>query len=84
MIYDIDDPIFLPYKSPVNGWMSLLKLSRKTHSPFRMSDRLSLLIEDKTLRRQMGNEARKTALENFSIKVQMPRVAEIFEKVYRI
>jgi len=40
MIYDIDDPIFLPYKSPVNGWLSLLKFSRKTHSLFRMSDRV--------------------------------------------
>jgi glycosyltransferase involved in cell wall biosynthesis len=40
IIYDIDDPIFLPYKSPVNGWMSLLKFSRKTHSLFRMSDRV--------------------------------------------
>ena len=25
IIYDIDDPIFIPYRSPVNGWMSLLK-----------------------------------------------------------
>jgi glycosyltransferase involved in cell wall biosynthesis len=40
IIYDIDDPIFLPYRSPVNGWMSLLKFSRKTHSLFRMSDRV--------------------------------------------
>lgn len=40
MIYDIDDPIFLPYKSPVNGWLSLLKFSRKTHTLFRMSDRV--------------------------------------------
>lgn len=40
IIYDIDDPIFLPYKSPVNGWLSLLKFSKKTHSLFRMSDRI--------------------------------------------
>ncbi|HRJ88831.1 MAG TPA: glycosyltransferase family 4 protein [Pyrinomonadaceae bacterium] len=40
MIYDIDDPIFLPYKSPVNSWGSLLKFSRKTHSLFKMSDRV--------------------------------------------
>jgi glycosyltransferase involved in cell wall biosynthesis len=40
IIYDIDDPVFLPYRSPVNGWMSLLKFSRKTHSLFRMSDRV--------------------------------------------
>jgi glycosyltransferase involved in cell wall biosynthesis len=40
MIYDIDDPVFLPYRSPVNGWLSLLKFSRKTHSLFKMSDRV--------------------------------------------
>ncbi len=40
MIYDLDDPIFLPYASPVNGWFSLLKFSRKTHSLFRLSNRV--------------------------------------------
>ena len=24
-VYDLDDPIFLPYRSPANGWSSLLK-----------------------------------------------------------
>lgn len=40
IIYDIDDPIFLPYQSPVNGWLSLLKFSRKTHSLFRMANHI--------------------------------------------
>jgi glycosyltransferase involved in cell wall biosynthesis len=52
MIYDIDDPVFLPYRSPVNGWMSLLKFSRKTHSLFRMSDHV-IAIND-----LIGNYAR--------------------------
>jgi glycosyltransferase involved in cell wall biosynthesis len=53
IIYDIDDPIFLPYKSPVNGWMSLLKFSRKTHSLFRLSDRVI------SINRLIGDYARK-------------------------
>lgn len=40
IIYDIDDPVFLPYQSPVNGWLSLLKFSRKTHSLLKMCDRV--------------------------------------------
>jgi glycosyltransferase involved in cell wall biosynthesis len=40
IIYDVDDAAFLPYKSPMNGWLSLLKFSRKTHSIFRLSDRV--------------------------------------------
>jgi glycosyltransferase involved in cell wall biosynthesis len=37
IVFDIDDPVFLPYRSPVNGWASLLKFSKKTHSLFRLS-----------------------------------------------
>lgn len=40
IIYDIDDPVFLPYRSPMNGWFSLLKFPRKTHRLFRLSDRI--------------------------------------------
>jgi glycosyltransferase involved in cell wall biosynthesis len=38
IIYDVDDPIFVPYRSPTNGWLSLLKFPRKTHAVFRLSD----------------------------------------------
>lgn len=37
IIFDIDDPIWIPYKSPANNWASLLKFSRKTHSIFQLS-----------------------------------------------
>ena len=40
IVYDIDDPVFLPYRSPANGWFSLLKFSRKTHTLFKLSDRI--------------------------------------------
>ncbi len=40
IIYDIDDPLFLPYHSPTNGWFSLLKFSRKTHTLFSISDHI--------------------------------------------
>ncbi len=49
IIYDLDDPVFLPYRSPMNGWLSLLKFSRKTHTIFRISNQViainSLLAE---------------------------------------
>ena len=38
IVYDLDDPVFLPYRSPMNGWFSLLKFPRKTYSLFRMSE----------------------------------------------
>lgn len=40
IVYDLDDPIFLPYISPVNKKFSLLKFSKKTHSLFRFSDHI--------------------------------------------
>ncbi|MGI9119725.1 MAG: glycosyltransferase family 4 protein [Acidimicrobiales bacterium] len=40
LVYDLDDPTWLPYRSPTNGWMSLLKFPAKTRSLFRMSDRV--------------------------------------------
>lgn len=40
VIYDFDDPVFLPYRSPMNGWFSLLKFPRKTHTLFRQSDHI--------------------------------------------
>ena len=40
IIYDVDDPVFLPYRSPMNGWFSLLKFPRKTHRLFRLSDHI--------------------------------------------
>jgi glycosyltransferase involved in cell wall biosynthesis len=40
IVYDLDDPVFIPYRSPMNGWFSLLKFPRKTYSLFRLSDRI--------------------------------------------
>lgn len=40
IVYDIDDPVFVPYRSPINSWFSLLKFPGKTHSLFRMSDQV--------------------------------------------
>jgi glycosyltransferase involved in cell wall biosynthesis len=37
IVFDLDEPIFLPYRSPTSGWASLLKVSRKTHALFRMA-----------------------------------------------
>ena len=38
VLYDLDDPVFVRYKSPANGWLSALKFHGKTRSLFRMSD----------------------------------------------
>jgi glycosyltransferase involved in cell wall biosynthesis len=40
VVFDLDDPIFLPYKSPINNWASLLKFSRKTHKIFKISSQI--------------------------------------------
>ena len=45
VIYDFDDPVFLPYRSPMNGWFSLLKFPRKTHTLFRRSDHIIAIHE---------------------------------------
>jgi glycosyltransferase involved in cell wall biosynthesis len=37
ILYDIDDPVFVPYTSPTSGYWSLLKCARKTHALFKMS-----------------------------------------------
>jgi glycosyltransferase involved in cell wall biosynthesis len=37
MIYDVDDPIFVPARSPTSGWFSMLKFPGKSHRLFRMS-----------------------------------------------
>lgn len=74
-IYDIDDPVFLPYRSPVNGWLSLLKFSRKTHKLFRMSDHVIAINS------LIGDYARKfnesvTVIPNFvDTKVFVPNAA---------
>jgi len=38
IIYDIDEPMFIPYVSPRNGRINALKWFSKTHSLFKMSD----------------------------------------------
>jgi glycosyltransferase involved in cell wall biosynthesis len=38
LIYDFDDPIWLPYKSPTNGFFSKLKCPKKTISICRLAD----------------------------------------------
>lgn len=53
IVYDLDDPIFLPYESPVNGWFSRLKFSRKTNSIFRLSSQVI------AINNIIGNYARK-------------------------
>lgn len=53
LVFDLDDPTFLPYRSPTSGWFSLLKFSRKTHALFGMSDHVI------TINRLIGDYAAK-------------------------
>lgn len=43
IVFDLDDPIFIPYKSPANNWASLLKFSRKTYSLFKLADHITAI-----------------------------------------
>ena len=45
VVYDIDDPVFLPYRSPTNRWFSILKWPWKTHSLFRLSSQVLAVNE---------------------------------------
>lgn len=38
VVYDLDDPTFVRYRSPTNGWLSLLKFPGKARSLFRMAN----------------------------------------------
>lgn len=38
MVYDIDEPLFVPYRSPSNGYLNRLKFFSKVDDLFRMSD----------------------------------------------
>lgn len=40
MIFDLDDPTFVPYRSPTSGWWSLLKVPKKTQALFAMADQV--------------------------------------------
>jgi glycosyltransferase involved in cell wall biosynthesis len=45
IVYDIDDPVFLPYVSPINRGFSRLKCPGKTHTLLRLSRRVISINE---------------------------------------
>jgi glycosyltransferase involved in cell wall biosynthesis len=44
-IYDVDDPIFVPYRSPTNGWISLFKFAGKVPRLMARADRVTVINE---------------------------------------
>lgn len=60
LVYDIDDPLFVPYRSPINGRLSALKVASKTRTLFRLSDHVI------TINRLIGDYA---ALHNPEVTV---------------
>lgn len=45
VVYDLDDPVFVAYRSPMNGWFSLLKVPSKSHSLFSLADHVIAINE---------------------------------------
>lgn len=44
-------------------------------------DKLSLLIESKELREQVGKAGRKTVIENYSVEANKQKYLELFNKI---
>ena len=42
LLYDFDDPIWMPYRSPTNGWFGALKCHAKTASICRLATRVTV------------------------------------------
>src|SRR5713226_1381465 len=40
LVFDFDDAVFLPYRSPSNGWLSLLKAPGKTETICRLASQV--------------------------------------------
>jgi glycosyltransferase involved in cell wall biosynthesis len=40
LVFDFDDAVFLPYRSPANGWLSLLKVPSKTETICRLASQV--------------------------------------------
>lgn len=58
----------------VNGFLAA--------SPDEWARKLSVLIEDAQLRQKVGSAGRRTAEERFSVKVNAPKMFNIFKQVY--
>jgi glycosyltransferase involved in cell wall biosynthesis len=43
LVYDLDDPWFVRYRSPTNGWLTLLRFPGKTRSIMRMADEVTAI-----------------------------------------
>ena len=82
LVYDLDDPRFLPYRSPTSGRASLLKFPRKTNSLLRRADHviaINSLLADYAGRRNPS----VTVVPN-SVDVDRYRPGPIVEAVTRL
>jgi glycosyltransferase involved in cell wall biosynthesis len=60
VIYDIDEPLFIPYVSPRNGRLNVLKWISKTNSLFQMSDHV--LAVNEAIGNYAGHYARRVSI----------------------
>jgi glycosyltransferase involved in cell wall biosynthesis len=73
LIYDIDEPLWVPYVSPSNGRLNLLKCVSKTNDLFRMSDRV--LAVNHAIADYASRYARKVSIVPMAVDTERYRPA---------
>lgn len=72
-----DIPVFKSYI--IEGYNGLLFKSEDFKA---LADKISILIEDKTLREELGKNARKTILENFTLEKMIKDTERVYKELY--
>jgi glycosyltransferase involved in cell wall biosynthesis len=68
IVYDIDEPIFIPYVSPRNGHFNRLKFFSKVHSLFEMSDHV--LAVNQVIADYAANYARRISIVPMAVDTE--------------
>lgn len=68
IIYDIDEPVFVPYVSPRNGRFNVLKFISKTRTLFEMSDHV--LAVNKAISDYASQFARKVSIVPMAVDIE--------------
>lgn len=74
IIYDIDEPVFVPYVSPRNGRLNALKFVSKTHGLFGMSD--NVLAVNKAIGDYAARYAKKVSIVPMAVDTDRYRPVE--------
>jgi glycosyltransferase involved in cell wall biosynthesis len=84
IVYDIDEPIFIPYVSPRNGYFNRLKFFSKVHYLFEMSDHV--LAVNQVIADYAARYARRVSIVPMAVDTQryQPRTEAEQQDVTRI